>query len=682
MCASSFSTLSCFSNSDSTINQQQNKHARGFFSFDTQLCVFNTVGRASVVETIQYFATERTFCFAQHTADAHGNPDDHHEEDAHQSEPQPHDEEQPEPIAAEDAAPDAAPDAADDVEHSEEEEKEDKPVEAKPPAGKERKAAGGYVKPTSTKAEDNQLTAELVKQYAEDNVVMVTWANHHYHDFVKNWVLNVRKCEVSNFMVGSMDNELLEKLIEDEVPTFAMQSGMTTQDFGWGTANFHKMGRKKIELIHLFTEMGFDILVSDVDTVWMKNPMPYMARFPAADILTSSDHLANTAKGDGLENPNAANSPANIGIMLLRHTAKELAKEWVEVLERDDKIWDQNAFNDLYRSGRGPPDKDNLVLGYKGKLKVGILPVSIFASGHTYFVQRMFEKQKLEPYVVHATFQYSGTEGKRHRMREALLWQDAPEYYDPSGGLLTYAPDIPDELLKASGTVEGHFKLVNHQLLQIRNALAVAQQLGRTLVMPKLWCGFDRWWAPHNGKIPGSHTELPFLCPMDHVFEVETWLRPMPENEAGPNVDFREYSFFDNPSVPNKVLDSEVTVELVDACGGGAECSQGGGQAAPKSVKKIVAEKNFSDVNVVQLLENHKDAKVLKFSTMVGAFSGFEDPQKKEQFSNRLKKYAGLWCCIHAHPGHIWYDMEFDVIPHKDRHNRLWEKPWEPTAGP
>jgi len=54
------------------------------------------------------------------------------------------------------------------------------------------------------------------------------------------------------------------------------------------------MGWKKIELIHLFTKMGFDILVSDVDTVWMQNPMPYMAKFPMADILTSSDHLANT----------------------------------------------------------------------------------------------------------------------------------------------------------------------------------------------------------------------------------------------------------------------------------------------------------------------------------------------------------------------------------------------------
>ena len=76
----------------------------------------------------------------------------------------------------------------------------------------------------------------------------------------------MRKCGVSNFMVGAMDNELLAQLIDVEVPTFAMQSGMITTDFGWGTPNFHKMGRKKIELIYLFTQMGFDILVSDVDT--------------------------------------------------------------------------------------------------------------------------------------------------------------------------------------------------------------------------------------------------------------------------------------------------------------------------------------------------------------------------------------------------------------------------------
>lgn len=36
---------------------------------------------------------------------------------------------------------------------------------------------------------------------------------------------------------------------------------------------------------------------------------------------------------------------------------------------------------------------------------VGVLPVSQFASGHTFFVQHLFELQKVEPYMVHTTFQ-------------------------------------------------------------------------------------------------------------------------------------------------------------------------------------------------------------------------------------------------------------------------------------
>lgn len=60
--------------------------------------------------------------------------------------------------------------------------------------------------------------------------------------------------------------------------------------------------------------------------------------------------------------------------------------------------------------------------GFDGKMRIGILPISTFCSGHTFFIQRMAAALGLEPYVVHATFQFSGTPGKRHRFREALMW--------------------------------------------------------------------------------------------------------------------------------------------------------------------------------------------------------------------------------------------------------------------
>lgn len=31
----------------------------------------------------------------------------------------------------------------------------------------------------------------------------------------------------------------------------------------------------------------------------------------------------------------------------------------------------------------------------------------------------------------------------------------------------------------------------------------------------------DRWWAPHDGIIPGSHLSLPFVAPFDHIVDLE-----------------------------------------------------------------------------------------------------------------------------------------------------------------
>lgn len=32
--------------------------------------------------------------------------------------------------------------------------------------------------------------------HLRENIVMVTWANNHYYDFVQNWVYNIKKLKV------------------------------------------------------------------------------------------------------------------------------------------------------------------------------------------------------------------------------------------------------------------------------------------------------------------------------------------------------------------------------------------------------------------------------------------------------------------------------------------------------
>lgn len=140
-------------------------------------------------------------------------------------------------------------------------------------------------------------------------MVVVTWANYHYRDFVMNWVEHLAAAGCNAYIVGkrhrtstfaafsrlltrllwpalgtagAMDEKLLNFLLDKGVPAFNMSSGLTLADFGWGTPTFHKMGREKINLIYTFTKLGFDVLLSDVDTVWLRNPVPYMQQVQSA----------------------------------------------------------------------------------------------------------------------------------------------------------------------------------------------------------------------------------------------------------------------------------------------------------------------------------------------------------------------------------------------------------------
>jgi len=336
--------------------------------------------------------------------------------------------------------------------------------------------------------------------------------------------------------------------------------------------------------------------------------------------------------GEGLEF-HICHAASNIGIMwfLASQGNQELTTEWVERIEKDDNLWDQSAFNDLKSLNGGcatQVDGSGVQEAYgdenkKMRVKMGTLPVSLFANGHTYYVQRLHEREKKNAYAVHATFQYGGTPGKRNRMREANAWMgDREEYFQ--GKFMSFTPRIERDFFRSSTestgsgdtnnnsssssssssssdsydtsgdgrnddnddkkTVRGGFdifvergwperdskfpsiptkeervlteneRLVNFQLAQINEALAIAKHLDRILIIPPILCGIDRVWFPHYGRFPGSHLQLPFICPQDHVINVEQW-----RNKGK----FRERSFLTHPQMPKGAVSPDSSARVV-----------------------------------------------------------------------------------------------------------------------
>jgi arabinosyltransferase len=190
------------------------------------------------------------------------------------------------------------------------------------------------------------------------------------------------------------------------------------------------------------------------------------------------------------------------------------------------------------------------------------------------------------------------------------------------------------------------------------------------------------------GRLPGAPTVLPYKAPLDHILDLERALvRDLDTAEFGPNIPFREHSFLSNPRLPAAVRESVAEVHLCtpEDRARGALCSDGSAPAEEVN-GTIWLNAGLNDVQIRTALGRASQTfKVLRFSSMWGAFSRHVDDADHERFVKRVRLLPSIWCCVMpapGTPGHVWYDLWWDAVPHVDLHSRVWDKPWTIVTGP
>jgi len=193
-----------------------------------------------------------------------------------------------------------------------------------------------------------------------------------------------------------------------------------------------------------------------------------------------------------------------------------------------------------------------------GRVTLGSLPLALFLNGHGYFVQRADLRLKVSPFAVHATYSLDNHDGvaKRQRFREAALWAaDPPPRPEARYLALNFStPPLVQTKIDKYGranaaNIDVHSAALNAYVAELRDALALARALGRTLVLPRWTCWCDRMWSGsddifHFGCMyPGSQDGkfVPFACPMDHVLSPAAW--------AKAEVDYRDAAILDQPQL-------------------------------------------------------------------------------------------------------------------------------------
>ncbi|KAL1496222.1 hypothetical protein AB1Y20_016185 [Prymnesium parvum] len=455
--------------------------------------------------------------------------------------------------------------------------------------------------------------------------LVLTFTNGARLDFARSWAAHAAAVGLRGAFVGATDGEAEARLVEDGVPTFRVNASLSPREWGWGGAAFHALGPVKVGTVRQAVAWGFEVIVTDTDALVLRDPWPYVSRWADAGFLTTSDHLGNTSSDGGLETHGAIHSAFNIGYMLFRPSALPLIEAWYSsVMQNPLSRWDQGEFNSIARAGWDPLNTKGLsdprlFWSYKQRVVGGVLPISLFCGGHSYFISQYPQRMGLRPYSIHTTYQYGGAPGKRHRLREAGVWVDAPAYYKPPG-VLQYLPDLPAALVRPPGGMDtaGHIRLVDHQLKQLASAFALARLLGRVLLLPALVCGYDKYWGPlsDDGMIPGAPAFAAPIhhCPLDHMLEPAALDL---EHTA------RESSFLQHPSLPEGFNASRAATSL--NVGTNVEEARLEAARLQRFGEKVLLIRNLPQVNVLA--------------------SPLLPPPLRAKVMQQLGNAGGSWCC-------------------------------------
>ncbi|CAO2837596.1 unnamed protein product [Amaranthus hypochondriacus] len=203
----------------------------------------------------------------------------------------------------------------------------------------------------------NPRLAKILEEVAVRKELIVVLANSNVKDMLEVQVSTIKKAGVTNYLVVSLDDEIETYCKSNGVAVYKRDPDEGVDVIGKSGGN-HAVSGLKFRILREFLQLGYSVLLSDVDIIYLKNPFDHLYR--DSDVESMSDgHNNMTAYGynDVFDEPamgwaRYAHTMRiwvyNSGFFYIRPTIPS-----IELLDRvTDKLskenaWDQAVFNEF-----------------------------------------------------------------------------------------------------------------------------------------------------------------------------------------------------------------------------------------------------------------------------------------------------------------------------------------------
>ena len=306
----------------------------------------------------------------------------------------------------------------------------------------------------------NEYIKLLEKKVDKKKTIIISTVDYSFVDMAINFYkTSVERWGLTNYLFLCSHARAKERLSDhgiDAVQLWNDTNGTRPSDFA--TLAFNRKTKYKTMAATLALDLGYSVLVVDVDIVFFKNPIPFLTCDNCELIIQSegSEYYRNTGFYFAIPTKN---------VIKLHHMVLNTFKSMAV-------INDQQALNGVL-----------LHLESQTNFKVKVLDLKLFPNGNYYFDkgQRMFADDNpcTDCVLVHNNF-IASYSNKKYRFREHLLWSlDEDQYYsNPKAKYLMYENSFD---FGAKYTWEMEEKA-------LKTAFTLGNILKRIVILPKFYC--------------------------------------------------------------------------------------------------------------------------------------------------------------------------------------------------
>ena len=305
-------------------------------------------------------------------------------------------------------------------------------------------------------------------------------AGTRYDDLCTNFVAHLRRAGVRRYALVALDNEsAVRQLVAAGEPVVDASRLVTLQAGGsdeFGSANFFAVNGARYRALLAMLREGFSLFVTDLDVVVLRDPLRWLAddaTAPSAPLLMQSDARDGVSQLE--RDPDLVTRRLGLAAQGWRYAngGTFYCRAGAQSVRLFERVWATLS------ASRVPPNEQDALNRElaASELPWALLPPTLFPNGFVYWYRPL--PAAPPPVLVHANW-INGVAEKIYHLREAGLWALPPAGATAAGAerLLSYG-DGADSGPDGAASFDVH-------CAALRDALALAEALGRTLVLPRL----------------------------------------------------------------------------------------------------------------------------------------------------------------------------------------------------